>query len=84
MRRGGGGRTEQEASSDGERDEAVVLLDVAFEDVGAGAQDALEPRPVQLHTLQRAAGHHCGRAGAVHQQRDLAWRTHTQQHEHGE
>ena len=35
---------------DGERHKAVVLPDVPLEDVGAGAQHPLKPRPVQLDT----------------------------------
>lgn len=34
------------------------------------AEDALEPWPVQLDALQRAAGHHGGCIGPVHQQSD--------------
>lgn len=56
---------------DGERDEAVVLLDVAFEDVRARPQHPLETRPVQFDALQRATGHHGGCTGPVHQQSDL-------------
>lgn len=73
----GGGRRRRRDPSDGQRDEAVVLLDVSFENVRAGTQDALEARSVQLHTLQGAAGDHSGSAGAVHQQGNLTWRTHT-------
>ena len=65
---------ERDAPSDRQRDEAVVLLDVAFENVRTGAQDALEARSVQLHALQWAAGDHGGGAWAVHQQSDLTWR----------
>lgn len=65
--RGAGGR----AGSDGEGDEAVVALDVALEDLGAGAQHALETGPVQLHALEGTAGHHGGRPGPVQEQRDL-------------
>lgn len=57
--------------SDGERDEAVVSLDVPLEDLGAGAQHTLKARPVQLHALEGAAGHHRGRPRTVQQQRDL-------------
>lgn len=70
--RGRGGESVRgDAPSDGQRHEAVVLLDVAFEDVRAGSKHALEARPVQLHALQGAAGDHGGGAGAVHQQSDL-------------
>lgn len=31
---------------DGERDEAVVVLDVSLEDIGAGSKDSLKPGPV--------------------------------------
>lgn len=61
-------------ASDRQGHEAVVLLDVALEDVGARAENALEPWPVQLDALQRATGHHGGCTGPVHQQSDLAWR----------
>lgn len=61
-------------ASDGQRDKAVVLLDVALEDVRAGPQHTLEARPVQLDALERAAGHHCGSTGAVHQESDLTYR----------
>lgn len=67
--RGWGGG--ENAPSDRQRHKAVVLLDVAFENVRTGTQDALKARPVELHTLQRAAGDHGGGAGAVHQQGDL-------------
>lgn len=59
--------------SDGERHEAVVLLDVAFENVRTWTQDALEAGSVQLDALQGAAGDHGGGAGSVHQQGDLTW-----------
>lgn len=62
---------------DRQRNKAVVLLDVPFENVRTWTQDALEARPVQLDALQRAAGDHGGGAGSVHQQGDLAWKTHT-------
>lgn len=59
---------------DGERYEAVVSLDVSLEDLGAGAEDALEARPVQLDALERTPGHDRGRPGPVQQQGYLAWR----------
>lgn len=59
--------------SDRQRDKAVVLLDVTFENVWAGTQDALEARSVQFHTLQGAAGDHRGGTRTVHQQSDLTW-----------
>lgn len=59
------------AGSDGQGDEAVVTLDAPLEDLGAGAQHALEAGPVQLHALEGPAGHHGGRPGPVQQQRDL-------------
>lgn len=59
-------------SSDGERNKAVVLLDVSLQDVRAGTKDSLEPRSVQFHTLQRSTGEDSGSAGSVHQQGDLA------------
>lgn len=64
---------QQERGSDGEGDEAVVALDVPLEDLGAGAQHALEAGPVQLHALEGPPGHHGGRPGPVQQQRDLPW-----------
>lgn len=62
------------ASSDSEGDEAVVTLDVSFQDFRAGAEDAFETRPVQLHTLERTPGHHSGCTGSVQQQCNLPWR----------
>lgn len=38
-------------SSDREGNKAVVLLNVSLQDVRAGTQDSLEPRPVQFDTL---------------------------------
>lgn len=61
------------AGSDGQRDEAVVALDVPLEDLGDGAQHALEAGPVQLDALEGPPGHHGGRPGPVQQQRDLPW-----------
>ena len=58
--------------SDGERDERVVLGDVALEDVRDEAHDALEASPVELHAAQRAVRHNGGGARAVEQQRHLA------------
>lgn len=60
-------------SSDREGNEAVVLLDVSLQDVGAGAQDSLKPRPVQFDTLEGSAGNNSGSTGPVHQQGDLTW-----------
>lgn len=57
--------------SDGERNEAVVSLDVPLEDFGAGPEHALEAGPVQLHALQGSTRHHRGGSGPVEQQRDL-------------
>lgn len=59
--------------SDGEGDEAVVTLNVPLEDLGAGAQHALEAGPVQLDALEGPPGHHGGRPGPVQQQRNLPW-----------
>lgn len=61
------------AGSDGQRDEAVIALDVPLEDLGDGAQHALEAGPVQLDALEGPPGHHGGRPGPVQQQRDLPW-----------
>lgn len=69
---------QRDTPSDRQRDKAVVLLDVTFENVRTWTQDALEARPVQLDALQGAAGYHSGGAGSVHQQSDLTWTTHTQ------
>lgn len=52
---------------DGERNEAVVSLDVSLEDFGTGAQHAFEAGPIQLHALQGSACHHGGGAGPVEQ-----------------
>lgn len=79
--RGGEGGVVTRAPSDRQRDETVILLDVAFEDVRTRAQDALEARPVQLDALQGAAGDHGGGAGAVHQQSDLTCAKSANQHE---
>lgn len=59
------------ASSDGEGNKAVVLLDVSLQDVRAGTQDSLKPRPVQFHTLEGSACDNSGGTGPVHQQGDL-------------
>lgn len=56
-----------------ERNEAVVSLDVPLEDLWARPQHALEAGPVQLHTLERAAGDYSGGPGAVQQQGDFTW-----------
>lgn len=71
----GGGEVSvrRNAPSDRQRHKAVVLLDVAFEDVWAGTQDTLKARPIELDALQGAAGNHGGGAGAVHQQSNLTW-----------
>lgn len=69
----GGGCGSEVWCSDREGNKAVVLLDVPLQDVGAGSQDSLKPRPVQFHTLQRSARSHGGSAGPVHQQGDLTW-----------
>lgn len=79
-RRRGGAGAEQDAPSDGQRHEAVVLLDVAFEDVRTRAQDTLEARPVQLDALQGPPGDHGGSAGTVHQQSDLTWKAQRKAH----
>lgn len=42
-----------------EGDVAVVLCDIAFENVGAGTHDALEPLPIQLHAAHCALCYHC-------------------------
>lgn len=58
-------------SSDRERNEAVVLLDVSLQDVRAGTQDAFEPWPVQFDALEGSACDYGGSTGPVHQQGDL-------------
>ena len=58
-------------SSDGEGNKAVVLLNVSLQDVRAGTQDSLEPRPVQFHTLEGSACNNSGSTRPVHQQGDL-------------
>lgn len=57
--------------SDGERDEAVVALDVPLEDLGAGPQHTLKAGPVQLHALEGPPRHHRGRPGPIQEKRDL-------------
>lgn len=59
---------------DCERYEAVVSLDVSLEDLGAGPEDALETRPVQLDALERTPSHNRGRPGSVQQEGDLTYR----------
>lgn len=59
---------------DGERNEAVVSLNVSLEDLGAGAQHSLEAGPVQLHTLEGPTCHHRGCPGPVEQQGYLTWK----------
>lgn len=61
-------------SSDGEGHKAVVLLNVSLQDVRAGTQDPLEPRPVQFHTLQWSTCDDSGGTRPVHQQGDLTWK----------
>ena len=56
----------------GQRHEAVVLLDVPLEDVRARSEDSLEPRPVQLDTLERPHGSHGGSSGPVQHESDLS------------
>lgn len=61
-----------ETKLDGEGHEAVVLLDVPLQDVGAGTQHALKPGAVELDALERALGGDGGGAGPVQHQGDLA------------
>lgn len=63
--------------SDWQRDKAVVLLDVTFENIWTWTQDALEARSIQLDTLQRPTSHHSGSTRSVHQQSYFTWDTHT-------
>ena len=78
--RGGGGWDVQPAcmsarrdviSSNAERHEALVLSDVAFEDVGAGTEDALEALPIQLDALELAARDHRCRTWSVENEGDF-------------
>lgn len=59
--------------SHGERDEAVVSLDVPLENLRARSQHALKADPVQLDAFERAPGDDGGRPGAVQQQGDFTW-----------
>ena len=56
---------------DRERYKTVVLTDVPLENIRAGTQHSLEPRPVELHALERAHGGHGGGARSVQHQSDL-------------
>ena len=56
----------------GQRHEAVVLLDVPLEDVRARPKNSLEPRPVQLDTLERPHGSDGGSSGPVQHESDLS------------
>lgn len=49
------------------RYEAVVLSDVALEDVGARTEDSLEACPVQLDALQRSTRDYRGSPWPVQQ-----------------
>lgn len=62
----------QQSSLDRERDKAVVLLDVPFEDVRAGAQNPLEPGPVQLDAPEGTRGSDGGGPGSVQHESDLS------------
>ncbi len=55
----------------GKRDETVVFLNVAFQDVRAGPQHALEASSVQLDALELPSRDDGGGAGPVEQKRDL-------------
>lgn len=61
-------------ASDREGDVAVVLGNVAFQDVRAGTHDALEALPVQLHATQRALSHHRRRTRTIQQQCHLTYK----------
>lgn len=52
---------------DGERNEAVVSLDVPLEDFGTRTEHAFEAGPIQLYALQGSACHHGGSSGPVEQ-----------------
>lgn len=66
-------------SSDRDGNKAVVLLNISLQDVRAGTQDSLEPRPVQFDTLEGSACNNSGSTGPVHQQGDLTWATQKRQ-----
>lgn len=59
--------------SHGQRDEAVVSLDVPLQDLRARPQHTLEAWPVQFHALEGSAGDNGGGPGTVQQQGDLTW-----------
>ena len=56
-----------------EGDVAVVLSNIAFEDIGTGSHHTLETLPIQLDTAQRALRHHSGCSWTVQQQRHLTF-----------
>lgn len=60
--------------SHGERDEAVVSLDVSLQDLRARPQHTLEAGPVQLHTLEWTTGDYSSRPGPVQEQGNFPWR----------
>lgn len=66
-------------SSDRDGNKAVVLLNVSLQDVRAGTQHSLEPRPVQFDTLEGSARNNSGSTGPVHQQGNLTWATQKRQ-----
>lgn len=53
----------------GEGDKAVVLVDVALQDVWAWPQNTFKACTVQLDTLERSPGHHCCCTRPIQQQR---------------
>lgn len=64
----------QARTSHGERDVAVVLGDIALEDVGAGSHHTFKALAVQFDTPQCALRHHCGCPRTVQQQRHFTLR----------
>ena len=58
-------------SSDAERHVALVLRDVALEDVGAGSQNTLEALSVEFDALERTSRDDRRSARSVEDERDL-------------
>lgn len=64
-------RKREGEESDGQRDEAVVLLNVPLQDFRAFAEHAFEAGPVELDALEQTLGDHGCSARPIEQQRDL-------------
>ena len=61
-----------------ERHKAVILPDVALQNVGAGTEHSLKTRPVKLDTLELANSGDCGSTGTVQHEGNLpevVWRS---------